>query len=704
MKLRDLFLSLFLLVISITPAMAQEGGDKAMLRLYADKTAAVPGQPLRLAIQQVLADGWHSYWINPGDSGEPMKIKWSLPDGLEVDPLIWPSPDRIPYGPLMNFGYHEGAVILTGINIPAGFSSPVLNIAGRVNILVCDEICIPETHDIALELPVAASAKPAHDDLFSYAASLVPEVRDWPTVTELDAAEVRVRITLPESARAFASAPEDIVWFPYEWGYIVNASDQTATFEPTTRTLTLRQSREDTRDIDKIEQASYLLRIGKESVIVSGQITKLAPPVMGAARSMPDENMGIGFILLLAFAGGVILNLMPCVFPVLSMKALHLVSLPQAERTHAQLSGVFYALGVVVMFVVLGGSLYAVRMAGEHLGWGFQLQNPAVVAGLSWLLFVIGLNLAGVFDLRIALGGEALLAEKHHPLVSSFLTGVLATLVATPCSAPFMATALGAALVQPMPVALSIFAMVGVGLAAPYALLCFVPALQKILPRPGAWMETFRQFLAFPMFASAAWLVWVVAQQGGAEAVGWTLSGMVALAFAIWLLDRQPASRTGRNIVNLAGIAIIALSLIGLQLVTKLEGDDTETRIAASANYKPFTVESFDHAINDTQNPVFVNMTASWCITCLVNEKVTLNTPTVRELFKEKSVTYFKGDWTNKDPAITDYLQAYGRSGVPIYVFYAAPDAVSGKRPDPVVLPQILTPEIVETTVNGKDQ
>lgn len=431
-------------------------------------------------------------------------------------------------------------------------------------------------------------------------------------------------------------------------------------------------------------------------MVVSGKISKLASPVMGA-KPVAETDASLPLVMLFAFLGGLILNLMPCVFPVLSMKALHLVTLPEAERSHAQMSGIMYAAGVIVMFLALGAALYAVRAAGEQLGWGFQLQNPAVVAGIAWLLFVTGLNLAGVFDFRVAFGGEILLAEKHHPLVSSFGTGVLATLVATPCSAPFMATALGAALVQPMPVALSIFAMVGVGLATPYLLLCFVPALQKILPRPGAWMDTFKQALAFPMFASAVWLVWVIAQQGGPEAVGWTLAGMVTLAFAIWLIDRQPKTAAARRVLTALGAILIILTLAGLQLV--VPKGESDARHSVTDNFKPFDPEAFDHALNDTKAPVFVNMTASWCITCLVNEKVALATPEVKDLFKTEGVTYFKGDWTNKDPSITAYLERYGRSGVPIYVYYAAPDAATGKRPEAVVLPQILTPEIMFETI-----
>lgn len=707
-KLTRLFLlaltTLTLLGVHGATAQEMQGGQKVDLRVFAGADAAVPGQTLHLAIRQTIADGWHTYWTNPGDSGQAMKIRWTLPQGYTVSDMLWPAPDRIPYGPLMNFGYMDQAVMLADLAVPADAPvGSILTVQGQANVLVCDEICIPEDHEISLEIPVAATARPDNADLFAGAGAAIPQPVDWRTVTEIGADEVRVRITLPQggdgaAADLFARAPEDVIWFPYEWGYIDNASDQIATYDPGTRTLTLRESPSDSRDVSALKGAAYLLRSGDRAVIVTGDLKLLGAPVMGPRASAVTDT-ALPLLLVFAFIGGLILNLMPCVFPVLSMKALHLVTLSGAERAHARTTGLLYAAGVIVTFLALAAILLSIRAAGAQIGWGFQLQNPVVVAGLAWLLFVTGLNLAGLFDLRIAFGGEVLLAERHHPLVTSFLTGILATLVATPCSAPFMATAMGAALVEPVPVALAIFATVGLGLAFPYLLLCFVPVLQKILPRPGAWMGTFRQVLSFPMFASAVWMVWVVAQQGGPSAVGWTLAGMVVLAFAVWLLDRQPQGRLARHLVTVAGTACIVFALAGLPLTVRPAPTGDDDALAANVNYKPYAAEALDHILRDTNRPAFVNMTASWCITCLVNERTTLETPEVHDLFKTMDMAYFKGDWTNEAPAITAFLQGYGRSGVPIYVYYAAPDAATGKRPDPVVLPQILTPSIIFETL-----
>lgn len=684
-----LFLLAFLFAL---PALAQEDLH-VNLRLHANTDAAVPSKPLKIAVEQVIAPGWHTYWLNPGDSGEPMRIKWDLPPGYKASDFLWPAPDRVPYGPLVNFGYTDQAVMLADISVPRDAKpGDTLPIRGEATVLVCDEICIPETMTIAMDVPVAQSANIINADFFQVAGMRIPQPVDWETVTELDANEVRVRVNLPPASKGFIDDPSLISWFPYEWGYVENASSQLATHEDVTGTLTLRQKRSAERDISHLKTAAYVVDNGSQTFIVSGPVKMAGLPMVGDGVKLDYENIPLIGILALAFLGGLILNLMPCVFPVLSMKALHLVSLPKHERKSAGAAGLLYAAGVVTTFLGLGALLFAVRAAGESVGWGFQLQNPAVIAGLAWLMFIVGLNLAGMFDLRVAFGGEVILAERHHPLVTSFLTGVLATLVATPCSAPFMATAVGAALAQSMPVALMIFTCVGIGLAFPYVLLCFVPALQRILPKPGAWMEIFRQVLAFPMFATAVWLVWVVAQQGGPQAVMFTLSGMVALAFSIWLLDRKPATALARRMLMLGGIVVGALTLASLALVVPQK--DPAITIEKTVNWKKFDTRAFEHALNETDEPLFVNMTAAWCITCLFNERTTLDTPELRGMFADNNVTYLKGDWTNRDQAITSFLQSFGRSGVPIYVYWGPRDPQTGDRPAPVVLPQILTAQI----------
>lgn len=704
---RALLASFFLLTLSFAAIPAPASGlssglntqtqsneaKRVLLRLHADVNAAIPGEPLRLAIEQTITPGWHTYWTNSGDSGEAMRIQWNLPEGYAAHPLSWPAPERIPYGPLMNYGYHDHAVILGGLDVPANAKiGSALTINGTATVLVCDEICIPETHDITLTLPVAQTNTPTNEALFADAATHIPPVLDWKTHTEYAPDEIRVRITVPRAQSQIATQIDDIIWFPHEWGLTENAADQLATYEPTTRTLTLRQARAQMpRDISQIKNASYVVRTPDAAFIVGGTIAAVNVPTMfeGQPQTAP-ANTALWLMLIFAFLGGIILNIMPCVFPVLSMKAMHLVSMPREERLSARLNGLSYSAGVISMFLLLAVLLFSLRAAGTQLGWGFQLQNPAIVAGLAWLMFVIGLNLAGTFDLRVAFGGDLLRSTKHHPLLSSFFTGVLATMVAAPCSAPFMATAMGAALVLPAKTGALIFAFVGLGLAFPFLLLSFAPLLQRVLPRPGAWMETFRTFLAFPMYASAVWLVWVVAQQGGAHAVGVTLGGMVAIAFAIWLFARNPERIITRYAVMALGILVVLGTLYSLGNVAPKHAS-APTPQTQNTYFKPYDSKSFENAIRVNDGPVFVNMTAAWCITCLVNEKVVLNTNAARRLFADNNVTYFKGDWTNHDESITAFLQNYGRTGVPLYVFFPAADALTAERPAAIVLPQILT-------------
>jgi thiol:disulfide interchange protein DsbD len=387
------------------------------------------------------------------------------------------------------------------------------------------------------------------------------------------------------------------------------------------------------------------------------------------------------------------------VFPILSMKALSLVNMKDKDIAKARKHGLAYTGGVMLSFAVIAGILIALKTAGAEIGWGFQLQNPLMILILAYLLFIIGLNLSGFFELggRLANLGSSLASKGGY--TGSFFTGILATIVATPCTAPFMGVAMGFALTLPAPAALGIFLAMGLGLALPYLLLTFVPAIRHLLPHPGHWMETFRQFLAFPMFASAAWLIWVLAQQADVMAVFSALLGMIAIAFIIWLYKVEATSRKGR--IATIVLAIAMMGFIGSTFIIPHPGGmqkPSPEQALADQNWEDFTQARLDEMLKEG-HPVFVNMTAAWCITCKVNEKVALSTDNTRALFADKGIKYLKGDWTNQNPEITKYLAGHGRSGVPIYVYYAPPNEESGERPDPVLLPQILTPGIVKDTI-----
>lgn len=418
----------------------------------------------------------------------------------------------------------------------------------------------------------------------------------------------------------------------------------------------------------------------------------------GSSGEPADATPGLWMALWLAFAGGLVLNLMPCVFPVLSIKALALLQQAGASRRAVALQGLAYTAGVLASFVVLAGALLGLKAGGASVGWGFQFQSPAFVAGLALLMAAVGLNLSGVYTVGASFTGVGGALADRGGLAGSFFTGVLATVVATPCTAPFMGAALGAALTQPAPLTLAIFLSLGLGLAAPYLLLCAWPALQRWLPRPGPWMERLKQALAFPMYAAAAWLVWVLSLQGGPAAVAAVLAGLLLLALGAWLIgSAQTGAVAWRRLGTLGGAAAVlagavtAVGLVhgGLRPDVEAAAPGADRRPSGLAgDWTPYTPERLQ-ALRDSGQPVFVNLTAAWCITCLVNERVALGRSDVDTAFQRAHVTRLKGDWTQRDESITRLLAEQGRTGVPLYLYYAA-----GAQ-QPRVLPQLLTPAVI---------
>jgi thiol:disulfide interchange protein DsbD len=443
----------------------------------------------------------------------------------------------------------------------------------------------------------------------------------------------------------------------------------------------------------------YAVELGAGSPApVKAAAAAVAPP----AQPVPAEEQDpitLWNALLLAFVGGIILNLMPCVFPVLSIKALSLLKHSDLSSAEKRLQGVAYTVGVLASFTLLALALIVIKNLGAQVGWGFQFQSPYFVLGVAYLIFVVGLSLSGVF----ALGGPADLGSglaNRAGYSGSFFTGVLATIVATPCTAPFMGAALGFALAQPSFLLWLIFIALGLGLALPYLLISAWPALHRVLPKPGVWMERFKQLLAFPMYAAAAWLVWVLAQQAGVNAVPLALGGMIVLAMIAWLYDSTRSTSGGKrwaaNGALLAGaLATVAFSF---QAVNTFAGTHASAQLtqANGQDWEAYTPARLDQ-LRQQGKPVFINLTAAWCITCLVNEKVALNQPAFKELLKKEEITYLKGDWTNQDPQISALLKQYGRSGVPLYLFY--PSGVASKA---VVLPQILTHDLVASALQSR--
>ena len=677
------------------------------IEIISNKNNVGAGDTVRIGVHKTIHPTWHTYWKNPGDSGTPAQITWTLPDNFTMSDIEWPAPKKIPYGPLANYG-HEGQVtLLQDLSVPESYDGKTpFTITADINLLVCHDICIPETHQASLTF----NTKNSHSapEKIKIAQDQLPNYKNWPSTYTQQSNNLHIQIS-PDTPIPGKTIRNPTL-IPEEWGIIDNLADVTLT--QSSSNILLSQARGE-RDLSEINETGFILTYtGQDNQkyaihIVANPLNVSANQPAKDTKDQPlkttvPENQSKNTIILwqaliFALLGGAILNLMPCVFPVLSMKALSLVKLQGEANKTAQKSGLAYSAGILLSFAIIGGILIALKASGEQIGWGFQLQSPAIIIALIYLVFIIGLNLANFFEFSAKLSniGQNLTRKDGHK--GAFFTGVLATLVATPCTAPFMAGALGFALTQDAITALLIFLCLGIGLALPYLALCYIPFLRRHLPRPGAWMETFRQFLAFPMFLTSAWLIWVLSQQVNSLGIFMALSGLIAIVFIIWLKKRSTANIFTQIILLLSLVFILAVPFgVTHHNTTKPHSKNKQEQLGQ--NWENFSPEKLKTALK-TNQPVFVNMTAAWCITCKVNEKVAISTTKTKELFVQKNILYLKGDWTNQNPEITSYLQRFNRSGVPLYVYYPAPDEQTGERANPITLPQILTPNIVKKIV-----
>jgi len=669
-------LRLLILIACVVPSFAAAEvvrTERVTARLVSEVARAAPGETVWVGLHLDLADGWHTYWRNPGDSGQPTSLQWRLPDGVEAGEIVWPHPQALPFGPLVNYGYEEAALHLVPLTLPADWpAGEPMRLEADAYWLVCADICVPEEGTVALDLATGGATRPdpVTGPLFERFRAQLPKPAAF-DVAARGGEALRLEVGRPLAPGAEAR------FFPYEPGVVEPAAAQPVRRDEGGFALTLTPNDGAT----PAHLGGVLVvteRLGEQRF---SEAFAIETPVAATPPNAAGASPSVAVALVLALAGGLLLNLMPCVLPVLSMKALALVNSGGAG-SRARVEGVAYTAGVLVTFLAVGGALVVARAAGAQVGWGFQLQSPLVVAGLAYLLFAVGLNLSGLFELRgPALGGG--LAPSGA--ASAFFTGALAVVVATPCTAPFMAAALGFALVQPAGVTLAVFAALGLGLALPFLLISFVPAVARRLPRPGPWMVRLKQGLAFPMYASAAWLVWVLARQSGPDAVFAVLAGATLLAFALWLAapaERSPP-RAARAVGTVAGV--VALALLAVPAVMRDGANAGETPALGEA----YSATRLD-AARAAGEPVLVNMTAAWCLTCKVNERFALSGDRFRDLLAATGTTYFVGDWTNRDAAISAYLERFAHPGVPLYVVYPA----AGGAPE--VLAQVLTPRQVE--------
>jgi thiol:disulfide interchange protein/DsbC/DsbD-like thiol-disulfide interchange protein len=716
-KVRGIILGLVLAVCGVARGQIAVVGDGGPGPVKAQHLTAemvslgpaiAPGGSQELGLLLTIEEHWHVYWVNAGDSGEPPKITWTLPAGITAGPMQFPIPERLPLGPLMDFGYEDIAAFPVTISAAPTLKPGPVHLDAQVSWLVCSaQTCLPGKAHLGIDLMLQPGA---------------PRIDQLPKVGALGAAMGLIPGPPPAGATfAVAGGAQDFVltlkdgkrepnaeFYPFDHdptNVIANAAEQKV--EPLDDGVRLRVKR--SPELTALPATLHgVLRLSDEvaydvtAPVVPGEVAAVAgggsntPPSGGAGTSAATGVTALGAIGL-AFLGGIILNLMPCVFPVLFLKGLALVQSSTMERSHLRRHGLVYALGIVVSFWAIVGVLLALRATGSHVGWGFQLQSPAFIAVLASFMFFFAMSLAGQFDIGLSLtsvGGS--LAEKQG-YAGSFFTGVLATVVATPCTAPLMGAAIGFALAQTVAVTFAVFTALALGLALPYVLLSWHPAWVKVLPRPGAWMETLKQFTSLFLFGTAIWLTWVYGQlysaEDGVSEVALLLACFLVLAIAGWALGKWPAKWSS----GIAAVVLIAAGLaIPLSQVKDAEAASPASGAAAVSGAKdaglvwtPYSQQSLASA-RAAGHPVFIDFTAAWCLSCKFNEATVLRSAEIESALQAHHVTLLKADWTKYDPEITKQLATLNRSGVPTYVIYPG---AAGSGAD--VLPEVLTKNLV---------
>jgi len=669
--------SCFFLLLAICPqiAFAQMSSNNVEAGLISELDAAKPGDVFHIALVQQIAPDWHTYWRNPGDVGDATRIEWSIPTGITAGPIKWPTPNKIPYGDFVNYGYSGRVILPIEIKIPQNQAAGQIELKAKVSWLECKDICIPGSSELSIIIEVGGN-----------------------TIQSANASEVRAAIaSLPTpfigSARIAyypdvlrfglagdgAKSAESAYFFPYEIasGALINhAAQQVLEIGEHGLSLELKKSSSIPELLpDKIGGVIVIEKNGtQKSFEISAPFAEIMAGVSGQKPAVHANWKTLISAAFAAFLGGLILNLMPCVFPILAMKLFGLTKIAHADRQIARGYGTFYGLGVVATFVALGSIIYAIKSLGQTIGWGFQLQNPSFLFVMVLVISALGFNLLGLFEFS---GLQNLGAAKasNNGNSGAFYSGALAVVVASPCTAPFMGSALGYAATQSPTIGMLVFVFLGLGFAFPFALLCFVPNLLKFLPKPGAWMERIKQILSIPMFLTAIWLIYVL------EKVSGTLGVYLAIAaiglLLLWIQLKQTAAK---SVAATGFILVSAFTLYGFNFAFRT--------INISESQNSWSDAAVNNALAQGKT-VFVNFTADWCITCKANEKFVLENQRVARAMSSDNVVYLVADWTNRNDEIARALSSHGRLGVPLYLIYK-PNTVN-----PVVLPQILTPDTV---------
>jgi len=683
-------------------------GPKVEVELIAPMRSITPGRPFQIGLKERIRKNWHTYWKNPGDSGEPTRITWDLPNGFSASPINWPIPKAIPYGPLMNYGYSDEVLLPVTITPPDVIDERSITIKGKADWLVCERICIPETQDVSITLPIAPSGSEGlpsrHASLFNDAERVMPIEAPWQASIGVGKEKVVLSVDAPQLRRDRIT---HVAFFPNKRGLIDHAAKQFIIWTGEGLKLTTKRADPDLsiKDFSPFEGVLVLTekldgKTVRNGFLLSAKASPVTDQAINALESQahaPTKSISLWQALIFALLGGMILNLMPCVLPILSLKVVSLATHHGDESGKAaKASGLWYLTGVMVSFAFLALLVVALKSAGVALGWGFQFQSPLFVLIMAGVFFLLGLSLSGVFEIGAGIVGMGEGLTRQAGPRGSFFTGALASVAATPCTAPFMGAALGYALSRSAFELFAVLQALGLGFALPMLLLSVSGTAAKLLPKPGPWMETLKQVLAFPMYATVGWLIWVLSIQTGSEGVLGAAIVLVTLGFAAWLIGCTNVSMWLR--VTIAALVVVPALALAVPMMsataTPAKSFKASSEKGRGLDYEVFSTKRLAE-LRAQGRPVFVNLTAAWCITCKVNEQLALSSKRFHDAMKKNNVAYLKGDWTRQDPEITSVLKSFQRSGVPLYLLYPA-----DRNTSPVVLPQLLTEAIVLGHIN----
>jgi len=693
--LRILLVS-FLMWIASSSAFASQSipmdTGKVTAQLVTSHDEIAPGQTFQVALKTVLDDKWHTYWRNPGDSGEPVQISWEVSESLTYKDIVWPLPSPIATGPIINYGF-EGTPFFPVEFTLSERAQPgsVVTISADVYYLVCYDVCIPESAKLSLPLLVGEAIADTRwiGEISNAIARSPVEGSGKGSVEKRGDTALFTFSNLPQGVDLSGA-----YFFPFDLGLIDHSAPQTVAVGSKGLSIITQTGYAWDEGVPSAFDGVLKFKRGGEDFGTQVTVTPGAALDIGrvsqGAKASATGGLTLWGAIIGALLGGLVLNLMPCVFPVISIKALSIAKTAHGDKSAVRREGWLYTAGVIVTFMLLTAVLLAFKAGGAELGWGFQLQSPKLVAALSILLFIIGLNLLGVFEFGTSLQNTGSDLTHKEGWAGSFFTGALAVVVATPCTAPFMAGAVGYALSAPAITTIVVFLALAIGFALPFLLISYAPGLLTKLPKPGPWMIRFREFLAFPMFAASIWLVWVLGKQAGADGMLAGLLAMLAFGFGIWFFKRSSLIAKVFGVIAMLVMVALPFTITG-----------SATSEATSLKTEKWSPEKV-RALRAEGRPVFVDFTADWCVTCKVNERLVLKKKAAQELFEDTNTAFLVADWTNKNDEIARELASHGRSGVPLYLVYAPIKPGEGNNDvSPAILPQILTQDVLRNAIEG---